>query len=112
MIKGEVHEFARSRLQVASDAVKINYDIKSNLFEFQVEDAASLYDPVRKVGLNPKLQRPWKGPCKVIAKLSDILYRIRQSPRHRSRVVHHDILRKYKGKICPLCFLKPEYCKF
>ena len=101
---GEVHEFARSRLQVASDAMKRNYDIKSNLFEFQVGDAVWLYDPVRKVGLNPKLQRPWKGPCKVIAKLSDILYRIRQSPRHRSRVVHHDKLRKYKGRNLPTWF--------
>ena len=101
---GEVHEFARSNLQVASYAMKSNYDIKSNLFEFQVGDAVWLYDPVRKVGLNPKLQRPWKGPCKVIAKLSDILYRIRQSPRHRSRVVHHDKLRKYKGRNLPTWF--------
>ena len=94
----EVHEFARSRLKIASDAMKKNYDIKSNLFEFQVGDAVWFYDPVRKVGLSPKLQRPWKGPFKVMTKISDILYRIQQSPRHKPRVVHHDKLRKYSGK--------------
>ena len=94
----EVHEFARSRLKIASDAMKKNYDIKSNLFEFQVGDAVWFYDPVRKAGLSPKLQRPWKGPFKVMTKISDILYRIQQSPRHKPRVVHHDKLRKYSGK--------------
>ena len=94
----EVHEFARSRLQIASDTMKKNYDIKTNLFEFQVGDAAWFYDPVRKVGLNPKLQRHWKGPFKVITKLSDILYRVQQSPRHRPKVAHHDKLRKYTGR--------------
>ena len=100
----EVHEFARGRLRIASDAMKRNYDIKSNLHEFQVGEAVWLYDPVRRVGLNPKLQRPWKGPCKVIAKLSEILYRVQQSPRHRPRVVHHDKLRKFTGRILPVWF--------
>ena len=81
-----------------------NYDIKSNLFEFPVGDAVWLYGPIRRVGFNPKLQRPLKGPCQVIAKISDILYRIKQSPRHRSRVVHHDKLRKYRGRNLPTWF--------
>ena len=61
--------------------MKRNYVIKTNLFEFQVGDAVWFYDPVRKVGLNHKVVRPWKGPFKVMAKLSDILYRIQQSLR-------------------------------
>ena len=56
--------------------MKKNYDIKTNLFKFQVGDAIWSYDPMRKVGLNPKLQRPWKGLFKVMTKKSDILYRI------------------------------------
>ena len=63
----EVHEFARSRLQIASFAMKRNYDIQANLFEFNVCDPVWIFDPTRKVGLNPKLQRPWKGPFKVIS---------------------------------------------
>ena len=101
---GEIHEFARNRLQIASDAIKRNYDIKSNLYEFQVGDAVWLYDPVRRVGLNPKLQRPWKGPYKVITKLSEILYRVQLSPRHRPKVVHHDKLRRYSGRNLPAWF--------
>ena len=98
----EEHEFVRSRLQIASDTMKKIYDIKSNLFECHVGDAVWFYDPVRKVGLNPKLQRHWKGPFKVITKLSDILYRVHQSPRHRPKLVHHDKLRKYTGRNLPV----------
>ena len=84
--------------------MKKNFDIKTNLFKFQVGDAVwfttllYFYDPMRKVGLNPKLQRPWKGLFKVMTKKSDILYQIQQSPRHKPRVVHHDKLRKYNGR--------------
>ena len=91
----DVHTFARSRMQISSDAMKRQYDIKANMREFEVSEAVWLYDPVRKVGLNPKLQRPWKGPLKVITKISDILHRVQESPRHKPRVVHHDRLRKY-----------------
>ena len=45
--------------------MKRNYDIMSNLFEFHVGDAVWLKDPVRKVGLNPKLQRLWKDHLKL-----------------------------------------------
>ncbi|MCG8078714.1 MAG: DDE-type integrase/transposase/recombinase [Candidatus Thiodiazotropha taylori] len=100
----EVHEFARNRMKLASDAMKRKYDIRTNLNMFEVGDSVWLFDPVRKIGLNPKLQRPWKGPFKVIEKISDILYRVKQSPRHRSRVVHHDKLRKYKGSNMPVLF--------
>ena len=106
----EVHEFARSRLQIASNAMKRNYDIQANLFEFNVGDPVWFFDPTRKVGLNPKLQRPWKGPFKVISKISEILYRIQQSPRHKPRVVHHDKLRKYKSRILPAWFSSPKDC--
>ena len=69
----EGHEFPRSRLQIASNAIKRNYDIQANLFECNVGDPVWFFDPTRKVGLNPKFQRPWKGPFKVISKISEIL---------------------------------------
>lgn len=106
----EVHEFPRSRLRIASNAIKRNYDIQANLFEFNVGDPVWFFDPTRKVGLNPKLQRPWKGPFKVISKISEILYRIQQSPRHKPRVVHHDKLRKYKSRTLPAWFSSPKDC--
>ena len=45
----EVHEFARNRMRVASDAMKRKYDIKSNLKVFQVGDVVWVFDPTRKV---------------------------------------------------------------
>ena len=94
----EVHEFARNRMRAASDAMKRKYDIKSNLKVFQVGDAVWVFDPTRKVSINPKLLRPWKGPFKIIEKLSDILYAVRQFPRHEPRIFHHDKLKKYLGR--------------
>ena len=106
----EVHESARNRLQLSSDDMKRNYDIKSNLFGFHVGDTVWLYDPVRRVGLNPKLQRPWKGPFKLIDTLNDILYRVERSPRHRSRVVNHDKVRMYTGRNLPAWFSNTKDC--
>ena len=91
-------------MKIASDAMKRKYDIKSNLREFRVGEAVWLFDPTRKVGLNTNLQRPWKGPFKVIEKISDILYAVQQSPRHKTRIVHHDKLKKYSGRNLPVEF--------
>ena len=54
----EVHEFAQKRMKTASDAMKRKYDLKSNLREFNIDDSVWVYDPIQKVGVNPKLQRP------------------------------------------------------
>ena len=69
----EIHDLALKRLHIASEAMKRSYGIKCNFIEFQVGEAVWLYDPVRKVGLDQKLQRSWKGPFKVISKLNYVL---------------------------------------
>ena len=101
----ELHEFARSRMKIASDAMKRKYDIKSNLREFRVGEAVWLFDPTRKVSLNPKLQRPWKGPFKVFEEISDILYAVQQSPRHKTRIVHHGLGARKTGLSPPNIFI-------
>ena len=50
----EVHEFARKRMKIASDAMKRKYDLKSNVREFNIDDSVWMNDPIRKVGVNPK----------------------------------------------------------
>ncbi len=95
----QIHEFARTRLNLASDAMKRNYDVKTSYTAYHEGDAVWYYNPQRKIGVCSKLMRPWTGPYKVITKLSDILYRIRQSLRHKPRVVHHDKLKPFKGDV-------------
>ena len=45
-----------------------------------------VFDPARKVGTSPKLQKRWKGPAVVLEKLSDWVYRVRLGGRE---VVRH-----------------------
>ena len=41
-----MHEFARKRMKIASDAMKRKYDLKSNLREFNIDDSVWVYDPI------------------------------------------------------------------
>ncbi|MES9904885.1 MAG: integrase, partial [Sedimenticola sp.] len=95
----QIHEFARTKLNIASDAMKRNYDVKTSFTNYHEGDAVWYYNPQRKVGVCSKLMRPWTGPYKVITKLSNILFRIRESSRHKPRVVHHDRLKPFNGEV-------------
>ena len=56
-----------------------------------------LFNNSRKKGLTPKLQCRWLGPFLIIKKLSDVVFRIQQSPRGKPKVVHFDRLKPYEG---------------
>ena len=75
MIK--VHDLARKHIQLSSDSIKFHHD---NFHEYSVGDAVWFHNPVRKKGITLKLQRPWKGPYVVIAKYSDVVYKIQDGP--------------------------------
>ncbi|KAJ8919343.1 hypothetical protein NQ315_003927 [Exocentrus adspersus] len=59
-----VHEFARNRLLLTSDRMKMLLDMKPGQNVFKEGDAVWLYQPQRKKGLSPKLQRPWESLSK------------------------------------------------
>jgi len=54
-----------------------------------------LYNPRRKEGKTPKLQRDWEGPYVMIRKLSDVVYCIRRSNRHKNKIVYSDRLASF-----------------
>ncbi|CAG2219664.1 unnamed protein product [Mytilus edulis] len=99
-----VHEFARTNLNVASDVMKRNYDHNIHLKLFNPGDPVWYYQYQRKVGVNPKFQRPWHGPFVVTHRLNDVLYRIQLGPRMKPKVVHHDKLKPYLGDHGPTWF--------
>ncbi|XP_020297077.1 uncharacterized protein LOC109861714 [Pseudomyrmex gracilis] len=74
----EIHQDVRERLEMKSNKAKMRYDLKA-----------------RSKGKAPKLQRNWEGPYMVVKKLSDVVYCIRCSDRHRTRVVHADRLTSF-----------------
>ena len=68
-----IHDFARKHMQIASNRMKQYYDRNANFTEFEVRDCVWFHNPVRKVGLSLKFQRPWKGPYIITEKLTDVL---------------------------------------
>ena len=88
----KIHEFARKHIALSSNNMKRLYDRSKHFNSYNAGDAAWFYNPLRKKGLNPKLQRPWQE------RINDVIYRIKGSPRAKPKVVHHDRLKLYIGE--------------
>ena len=90
----EVHELARNQIQLTSDRMKARYDFRANCPKYKEGDKVWLYNPHRRRGRSPKLQRNWEGPYEVKKCLNDVVYRI-QRGQGRPKVVHSDRLWYY-----------------
>ena len=75
---------------------------------YKVGDSVWYYFPKRKVGFNPKLQRPWKGPYLVVERLNEVLFKIQSGPRNKPMVAHHDRLKPYLAEDKPEWFVNKE----
>ena len=104
----DVHDFARKHLDISSESMKRRYDMKTYKVLYKVGDSVWYYFPKRKVGFNPKLQRPWKGPYLVVERLNDVLFKIQSGPRNKPMVAHHDRLKPYLGEDKPEWFVNKE----
>ncbi|KAJ8978840.1 hypothetical protein NQ317_012044, partial [Molorchus minor] len=51
----------------------------------------------RRRGLSPKLQTLWEGPYEVLARINDVVYRIKKSSGGKPRVVHFNRLTPFSG---------------
>lgn len=92
-----VYETARTMLNKVSDEMKTRYDRNANVGNFQEGNQVWLYNPKRRKGRCPKLQRDWEGPYQIIKKINDVICRIKLTER-RSRVIHIDRLAPYRGR--------------
>lgn len=99
-----IHEFARFHMNVSSDTMKRGYDHKIYFKLYNRGDPVWFYQYQRKVGINPKFQRPWHGPYVVTDRINDVLYRIQLGPKSQPKVVHHDKLKPYVGENGPMWF--------
>jgi len=88
----DVYNDARRRLNLQSLRSKIRYDQRAKKINFNISQNVWFYNPRRKRGKSPKLQSNWEGPYKIIKKLSDAVYEIRKSNKHKCKVVHSDRL--------------------
>src|SRR3981081_2953449 len=83
-----IHGKVRDQLNLGGLNVKSRYDKRADPVGFQPGEAGGLYNPRGKKGRTPKLVRPWEGPYRVVQRLTDVVYRIRLSPRTKVRTVN------------------------
>ena len=93
----EIHERVRINTQDRSDRMKERYDVNAEKGGYQTGDLVWLFDPRRRRGLSPKLQRSWDGPYEVRKRINDVIYRVRKTPNSKPRVVHFNRLAPLRG---------------
>ncbi|XP_018313146.1 uncharacterized protein [Mycetomoellerius zeteki] len=73
----------KRKLEEVHDQVRKRIDIKSSRTKTWVKGKA------------PKLQSSWESPYCIVKKLSDVVYCVRKSSKHKNKVVHLDRLAPY-----------------
>ena len=94
----DAHVRAREQLRLSSRTQKKHYDRYLDKHGFQAGDFVWLKNEKRRKGFSPKLQLNYEGPYMVVTRISDVVYRIQQSPRSKYKIVHYEKLKKYEGK--------------
>ncbi|KMQ82085.1 integrase core domain protein, partial [Lasius niger] len=88
----EIHSGVRERMVLKSLQMKARYDQKARGVLFQEGERVWLYNPHRSKGKAQKLQSNWEGPYLIVKRLSEVVYCIQKTSRHRKKVVHADRL--------------------
>ncbi|XP_011860227.1 PREDICTED: uncharacterized protein LOC105557572 [Vollenhovia emeryi] len=86
----EIHMEVRRRVDIGSSHVKVRYDRRVRQLHFKKGQKVWFYNPHRIKGKAPKLQRNWEGPYSIVRKLSDVVFCIQKTPKHRKKIVHAD----------------------
>lgn len=74
-----VHEFTRQTQANSNVCQKRAYDSQCHGQPFLPGDKVWVYSPERKKGVSPKLRSHWRGPAEMVARLSDVIYRVHMS---------------------------------
>ncbi|CAI5668788.1 unnamed protein product [Oreochromis niloticus] len=92
------HSYAREQLAKAGLRQKRNYDITTKGRHFRAGELVWVYSPKRKKGRCPKLDSSWVGPCSVLERVGEVVYRVQLPPRGRKVALHRD--RMAPGRSC------------
>jgi len=88
----ELHEGVRQQLELRSRKVKDLYRKKARWLLFEAGQKVWLFNPRRIKGRTFKIQSNWEGPYEVVRRLNDVVYCIRESNRHKNKIVYLDRL--------------------
>ena len=90
----ETHQHVRQTVKGAMYRQKKYYDQKLSWQSFQQGDQVFVFFPNVKPGLTTKLACLWGAPFKVIAKITDVTYKINCGRKGKPQVIHVDRIRK------------------
>lgn len=79
----------------ASSQLKKYFDFRAQVQYYSVGELVWVRNKARKKGVCFKLQRCYKGPFKVIERLSDVLYQLQSLEGGATTVVHYNRLKPY-----------------
>ena len=87
------HSIAMINLQKAMDHEQKSYLNRLKPNKYKLKDVVWYWQPTFKKGECPKILSFWTGPYFIIEVISDVVYRIQQSARGKSSIVHHNQLK-------------------
>ena len=86
------YQLAREQLKKAAERQKRLYDRRKTDTTYHIGDLVWYMAKNRKVGVSPKLQPKWLGPCCVVKLYSDVIAEIQLTAR-KTTTVHIDLLK-------------------
>lgn len=84
------YKFARKQAETTGARQKRAYDQHTKEAHFNADDLVWVYAPKRIKGKSPKLQSNWIGPCRVLERLGEVVYRVKLAGQGRVVVIHCD----------------------
>ena len=92
----QAHEFLQGQAETAGARQKRAYDLHTRGTHFKAEDLVWVYAPKRTKGKSPKLQSNWIGPCWVLERVREVVYRVKLAGGGRIVVIHCDRRAPYR----------------
>ena len=96
-----VHTFVREHTGMSVQRQKKVYDKRLAFENFNVGDNVYVLFPVKKTGQSIKFVFFWRGPFKVVEKMSDVLLKINCGRNGTLSVIHIDRVRKVRTQNLP-----------
>lgn len=91
------HDTARKHLKKAALYQRRHYDNKVTKDKYRVGDAVMMR--INTVGISSKLQPKINGPYFITDVLTDVVARLKKSPRHKAKVVHTNLIKAFHGEV-------------
>ena len=78
---------------------KLIHDIRISYEKFQIGKQVLVFLPVNQIETSSKLTQFWKGPFKIVDKMSDLVYKVNSGRNGSDQVIHCDRIRACKKQL-------------